>query len=53
MYPRSRVKEEDEAEVDADIDHLLDESHAAENTFDSIVDDSDEEEEVNGLLVEE
>lgn len=50
---RSRVKEE-EAEVDEDIDHLLDSNNATEITFDSIMDgDSEEEEEVNDLLAEE
>jgi hypothetical protein len=50
---RSKVKEE-EAEVDADIDHLLDHNNNTETTFDSIMDaDSEEEEEVNDLLAEE
>ena len=52
---RSKVKDEkdEEAEVDADIDHMLDLSSTTttEIPFDSIMDDS--EEEVTDLLVEE
>ena len=53
---RSKVKDEkdEEAEVDADIDHMLDLSTTmTEIPFDSIMDDSEEEDEVTDLLVEE
>jgi hypothetical protein len=51
---RTKVEEEEEAEVDADIDHLLDDNNTTEIPFDSIMDgDSEEEEEVNDLLAEE
>ncbi|KAJ7086065.1 nuclear condensing complex subunit [Mycena belliarum] len=47
-----KVKEEEEAELDADIDDLLgdDEEASMEIPHDSIMDDSDEEDEVNDLL---
>jgi hypothetical protein len=52
--PRAKVEEQEEAAVDADIDHLLDEDNTTEIPFDSIMDgDEEEEEEVNDLLAEE
>ncbi|KAJ7178845.1 nuclear condensing complex subunit [Mycena crocata] len=43
----------EEARIDADIDDLLDEEASSEIPHDSIMDDSDEEDEVNDLLVED
>jgi len=51
---RPKVEEEEEAELDADIDHLLDDNSTKEIPFDSIMDgDSEEEGEVNDLLAED
>lgn len=43
-------KAKEEAIIDADIDDLLDEETSREIPHDSIMDDSDEEDEVNDLL---
>ncbi|KAJ6577355.1 nuclear condensing complex subunit [Mycena capillaripes] len=43
-------KAKEEAMIDADIDDLLEEGTSVEVTHDSIMDDSDEEDEVNDLL---
>ncbi|KAJ7284629.1 nuclear condensing complex subunit [Mycena rebaudengoi] len=46
-------KAQEEAAVDEDIDNLLDDGPSMEIPQDSIMDDSDEEDEVNDLLVED